>query len=142
LVLQSLKTRVLLSLGHNRVLGIWLTLLLSFKIKKSSLYILTLFLSQPILFFVLVEVLLGLFPSLYILDDIGVHLLFILLYLVKLLHLVPFVLNGQSQPLQVIGLDLLDLFHFERVRIQVLFGDALGDGGRLGLVALEVLVRR
>lgn len=132
----------MLSLGHNRVLGIWLTLLLSFKIKKSSLYILTLFLSQPILFFVLVEVLLGLFPSLYILDDIGVHLLFILLYLVKLLHLVPFVLNGQSQPLQVIGLDLLDLFHFERVRIQVLFGDALGDGGRLGLVALEVLVRR
>jgi len=132
----------LLSLGHNRVLGIWLTLLLSFKIKKSSLYILTLFLSQPILFFVLVKVLLGLFPSLYILDDIGVHLLFVLLYLVKLLHLVPFVLNGQSQPLQVIGLDLLDLFHFERVRIQVLFGDALGDGGRLGLVALEVLVRR
>ena len=132
----------MLSLGHNRVLGIWLTLLLSFKIKKSSLYILTLFLSQPILFFVLVEVLLGLFPSLYILDDIGVHLLFILLYLVKLLHLVPLVLNGQSQPLQVIGLDLLDLFHFERVRIQVLFGDALGDGGRLGLVALEVLVRR
>ena len=132
----------MLSLDHNRVLGIWLTLLLSFKIKKSSLYILTLFLSQPILFFVLVEVLLGLFPSLYILDDIGVHLLFVLLYLVKLLHLVPFVLNGQSQPLQVIGLDLLDLFHFERVRIQVLFGDALGDGGRLGLVALEVLVRR
>ena len=132
----------MLSLGHNRVLGIWLTLLLSFKIKKSSLYILTLFLSQPILFFVLVEVLLGLFPSLYILDDIGVHLLFVLLYLVKLLHLVPLVLNGQSQPLQVIGLDLLDLFHFERVRIQVLFGDALGDGGRLGLVALEVLVRR
>lgn len=132
----------MLSLGHNRVLGIWLTLLLSFKIKKSSLYILTLFLSQPILFFVLVKVLLGLFPSLYILDDIGVHLLFVLLYLVKLLHLVPFVLNGQSQPLQVIGLDLLDLFHFERVRIQVLFGDALGDGGRLGLVALEVLVRR
>ena len=142
MVLQSLKTRVLLSLGHNRVLGIWLTLLLSFKIKKSSLYILTLFLSQPILFFVLVEVLLGLFPSLYILDDIGVHLLFVLLYLVKLLHLVPFVLNGQSQPLQVIGLDLLYLFHFERVRIQILFGDALGDGGRLGLVALEVLVRR
>ena len=132
----------MLSLDHNRVLGIWLTLLLSFKIKKSSLYILTLFLSQPILFFVLVEVLLGLFPSLYILDDIGVHLLFILLYLVKLLHLVPLVLNGQSQPLQVIGLDLLDLFHFERVRIQVLFGDALGDCGRLGLVTLEVLVRR
>ena len=74
-----------------------------------------------------------------ILNDIGVKLLFILIYFGQLLKLISFMLNGLSHSLQVFWLELLNLLYFKRIRINQILG-ALGDSWRLGSITLLKLI--